>query len=200
MLDTDDINNIKSFKDEIEFISNVQNIVLDASKPFIKIPLKHTREPYDLIFSGHGQCGDRGRTIEKALRFSGFETRFFSVYSRDKTHIPQHIEEDGSGRNARSHALVEVKTSKGWVVVDTNERWLSLDIDNNPVSIEEWKNTKDKSNFKWLTKNQENMYWILHGDFIIIYGLYSGHGQFYPPYTPYIPDISLKTMIKGHLF
>lgn len=190
---------LKSFEEQVQFIRSIQRAVLDSSPEFIKIPNGQTREPNDLLSSGHGQCGDRGRTIEKALRFYGFEVRFFSVFSGDQTYIPDYILNDGSGKTTRSHALVEVKTSKGWMIVDTNEEWLSLDKKGDPLSIKAWKNTPNKESFEWHRDNKGQVYWILLGRFNIYYGLYSRHGRFYPPFTPYVPDINVQTMVKGYL-
>ena len=188
------------FENEIRFIRNIQDAVLDISPTLLKIPLRQTREPRDLLKSGHGQCSDRGRTIEKALRYHGFDVRFVSVFSRDKTFTPPETMAIDSGRDLRSHALIEVKTSKGWMFVDTNERWIALDADSNPVSLETWKNIKDKDSFKWSSENVGEIYWLIRRNFTIVYGLYTRHGLFYPPFTPYIPDINMQTMIKGHLF
>lgn len=191
---------IESFDDEIVFIRTIQDAVLDVSPILRKIPLKQTREPQDLLNAGHGQCSDRGRTIEKALRLYGFDVRFVSVFSRNKTFTPAETMAIDSGNDLRSHALVEVKTSKGWMFVDTNERWLALDAENNPVSLETWKNVKDKDAFTWSLGNIGGIYWLLRREFTIVYGLYTRHGLFYPPFTPYIPDMNISTMVKGHLF
>ncbi|MGB1077367.1 MAG: transglutaminase domain-containing protein [Bdellovibrionales bacterium] len=200
MLKSIDLKENPTFDEEIIYIQAVQDAVLDASELFLKIPLGQSREPQDLLSSGHGQCSDRARSIEKALKYSGFDVRFFSAFSSERTFIPEDIRKNSKERFLRSHALVEVKTSKGWLIVDTNDRWISLDAENNPVSAETWQNVKDKERFSWTNKNRGEIYWLLRGDFMIFYGLYSRHGLFYPPYTPYIPDINLQTMIKGHLF
>jgi len=191
--------NISSFSKEIQLIRDVQDAVLDASPTLLKIPLRQTREPQDLLDAGHGQCSDRGRTIEKALKYYGFDVRFVSVFSRNKTFIPPETMAIDSGNDLRSHALVEVKTSRGWMFVDTNERWLALDSEDNPVSLDTWKNVQNKDAFQWSPDNVGDIYWLLRREFTIIYGLYTRHGQFYPPYTPYVPDMNIQTMVKGHL-
>lgn len=189
----------RDFKREVLFIRHIQDAVLDASPTLLKIPLGQTREPQDLLDAGHGQCSDRGRSIEKALRYYGFKVRFVSVFSRDKTFIPPETMAIDSGNDLRSHALVEVLTQKGWMFVDTNARWISLDSQGEPISLEAWNNIDNKDAFVWDDENQGEIYWLLRRPFTIVYGLYTRHGQFYPPFTPYIPDINLPTFIKGHL-
>jgi len=187
------------FLEQISLIRDIQDAVLDVSPRLKKIPLGQSREPADLLKAGHGQCSDRGRTIEKALRMYGFTVRFVSVFSRDKTFTPPETMAIDSGTDLRSHALVEVLTDKGWLFVDTNERWIALDIDDNPVSLETWDNITNKDTFRWSQDNIGDIYWLLRRDFSIVYGLYARHGRFYPPFTPYIPDINLQTMVKGHI-
>ncbi len=191
---------IFSYQDEIQKIRDIQSAVLNVSPTLKKIPVRQTREPQDLLKAGHGQCSDRGRTIEKALRYSGFQARFVSVFSRDKSFIPPETLAIDGGQDLRSHALVEVQTSKGWLFVDTNDRWVALDEKGNPLSLKAWKNIQDKGGFQWSEENRGDIYWLLRRDFNIVYGLYTRHGLFYPPYTPYIPDINIPTFIKGHLF
>ena len=45
----------------------------------------------------------------------------------------------------RSHAAIEVLTKKGWLVVDPNHPWISIDALNNPLSINKIKHDIDNS-------------------------------------------------------
>lgn len=189
-----------SFRQEIQHIKDIQDSVLAISPLLKKIPVRKTREPQDLLDAQHGQCSDRGRTIEKALRYHGFDVRFVSIFSRDKTFTPKATLAIDSGHDLRSHALVEVKTSRGWMFVDTNARWIALSHEDNPVSLETWKHVQGKEGFKWVADNDGEIYWLLRKDYTIVYGLYTRHGLFYPPFTPYIPDVNLQTLVKGHFF
>jgi arylamine N-acetyltransferase len=72
----------------------------------------------DLYEAKRGLCYDRSRAIEKVLSHLGFEVRHAAVYSTKKT-----------GRLAafltpktQSHAVTEVKTEHGWLVIDSNRR------------------------------------------------------------------------------
>lgn len=187
------------FKEQIEDIRKIQDAVLTASPKLLKIPLRQPREPKDLLEIEHGQCSDRARSIEKGLRALGFKTRFAAIFSREKTFTPPATMAIDSGRDLRSHAIIEVLTSKGWLIVDTNSRWLSLDENNQPVSLATLQDLDDKPNLKWSKTNKGEFYWLFKGPFTYVYGLYSRHGLFYPPYTPYIPDINWSEFIIDNL-
>ena len=139
-----------TFERDLYIIRSVQYAVLSAAPHGDGIPFGRTREPADLLVAGTGMCYDRSRAIEKALRLSGFEARHVFLWRR------------GHG----SHAASDVLTVDGWVRVDSNEAWVSVDgPPPNPI----------------------------HGGIAII-GLYSQHGQFYPPFAP-IPDVSWRELV-----
>ena len=189
----------RNFSEEIKDIRHIQDAVLTASPQLLKIPLGQTREPADLLAIGHGQCSDRARSIEKGLTLAGFETRFASIFSRHKEFTPPATLAIDSGYDLRSHAVIEVLTEKGWLFVDTNARWISLDENGNPVSLKELQEKENKTGLKWDKQNVGDLYWIFKGPFSVTYGIYSRHGQFYPPYTPYVPDINWGEFIIENL-
>lgn len=121
------------FQAEIELILTVQDAVLDAAPVDEGLPFGSTREPADLVAAGHGLCYDRSRAIEKLLRLAGMETRHVAVYS---------TAEAGSALAALttpqvpSHAVSEVRTQRGWLLVDSNGRWISLTADGDPLAID----------------------------------------------------------------
>ena len=71
-------------------------------------------------------------------------------------------------RGHGSHAVSDVLTVDGWVRVDSNEAWVS--VDGPPPSP------------------------IYDG--VTIVGLYSQHGRFYPPFTP-IPDVNWRELHRN---
>ena len=137
---------------DLAIIRHVQRAVLDVAPLDTGIPYNQPREPADLLRSGAGLCYDRSRTIEKALRHAGFATRHVFLWRR------------GYG----SHAVSDVLTVDGWLRVDSNEAWVSVDgPPPNPI----------------------------YGGLAII-GLYSQHGRFYAPFTP-IPDVNWRELVGG---
>ena len=181
----------KSFEKELGIIRLVQKAVLDAIPVDAGIPHGHPREPTDLLLLGEGLCFDRSRFIEKALRHKGFETRHIAIYSTLDT---------GSALRSlltpqvSSHAVTEVRTSRGWLVVDSNEPWISLSKDYQPLSINGLSALNAGALEERLLSQPENF--IYGAGFTFIYGLYSRHGKFYPPYHNF-PDINVSEFAQN---
>ena len=172
-----------SYIEQLNLIKSIQHSVFVVASTDGGIDKKSTREPKDLYLNKAGLCFDRSRVIEKILRYYGFKTRHISIYS---TEVTKSVLRSLITPGIKSHALTEVKTSKGWLVVDSNKEWLSLDINSNPISISEIIKNK-----KIVTEKLLNSFpsFIYMKDFFVIYGLYSRHGMYYPPYN-IIPDIN----------
>jgi hypothetical protein len=176
------------FDDQIHAILAVQDAVLTIAPENVGIPLGEPREPRDLYEAKRGLCFDRSRAIEKILSHLGFEVRHAAVYSTKET---------GSRLKAfvtprtPSHAVTEVKTARGWLVIDSNRRWVGLTSGGAPVDLGKLQDIKlqdvESKQQTWDPQLKEAMSPILAGPFTYLYGLYSRHGRFYPPYTP-IPD------------
>jgi len=176
------INHLESdakFKDEIELINKIQqNAILNTLAGLGSIPQNMPREPKDIFLSNRGACVERSRLIEKSLRYFGFKTKHIAIYSTEKTNSSFR---SLITKNNRSHALTEVLTSKGWMVVDSTNIWVGLSIDNMPLDISQIQ----QKHTVYLKKPMED---ILNENFTFLYGVYSRHGKYYYPYT-FIPDI-----------
>jgi len=128
-----------------------------------------------------GLCYDRSRAIEKILTDLGFKIRHAAVYSTKNT---------GSWLKSLltprtpSHAVSEVKTERGWMVIDSNNRWIGLTRDGKPVDLAELRDG-NISQMTWDPRLKEHMSPIFEAPFSYVFGLYSRHGRFYPPYTPF---------------
>lgn len=172
-----------SYVEEISDIRKVQDAILDIAPVQLKIPLNARREPSDLLRLHHGFCYDRSRSIEKALRLLGFETRHIALYSTEGRSALSVL----TSANADSHSITEVRTSRGWLVVDSNDRWISLTRDGRPVPIESIPDFLSE----WDSINR-----IYTKRFTYVYGLYSRHGRFYPPMNP-IPDVNWREFMQN---
>jgi len=180
-----------TYEDEIDLILAVQDAVLRAAPVHDGIPLGKAREPKDLYEARAGLCYDRSRTIEKLLRLAGFETRHVAVYA---------VTENENALSAlltprgQSHAVTEVLTRRGWILVDSNRRWAGLSANGEPVSIAqvaERQAPPDRSD-----RIPDPIDPIFTADFTFVYGLYSRHGKFYAPYTP-IPDVNWAELLDN---
>ena len=180
----------RGFEEEVALILRVQDRVLAASPEERGIGLDRPRELQDLIRARHGACFDRSRAIETILRSYGFQTRHAAMYSTVET---------GSALRALatpdniSHALTEVKTSRGWMIVDSKTRWAGLTSDGQPLDLAAIRANPDR---KWNRNVPGRLPEIYAAPFTWVYGLYSRHGRFYPPYDA-VPDVNWSELAQN---
>ena len=178
-----------AFEDQVRAILAVQDAMLSLAPKNRGIPFDQPREPRDLYAARSGLCYDRSRAIEKILSHLGFEVRHAAVYS---------LGEAGSPLislltpRTDSHAVTEVKTSRGWLLIDSNRRWIGLTRSGELVDLGKLRKMepdRKTSRKTWDKRIKSKMSRILASPYTYIYGLYSRHGRFYPPYTP-VPDVA----------
>ena len=182
-----------TYKDELGFIISVQRSVLNIAPRNDGLPYAQKREPKQLYTAKTGLCFDRSRVIEKIFRYSGFETRHVSMFSKEETDsaIKSLITSGVS-----SHAVTEVLTKSGWLIVDSNAPWVSTDTNDQPVSIENIQLSLENSvHIKWDKEPPTSIY---VKPFTFVFGLYSRHGKFYPPYN-FVPDINYGEFVQNAL-
>jgi hypothetical protein len=79
-------------------------------------------------------------------------------------------------RGQASHAVTEVKTSKGWMLVDSNTEWIALTPQGEPVNADAvWQRYSDFAN---APEYLGYAWWAIRG-------MYSRKGHFYAPYVPF---------------
>lgn len=150
-------------------------------------------EPRDVFEAGKGLCYDRSRVLEKIYRAAGFETRHVALYSTAET---------GSALAAlltpgvSSHAVTEVRTRAGWLVVDSNAAWVSTDAADRPLDMTATQASAARdARIEWREPPPTSIY---IEPFTFVYGLYSRHGQFYAPYN-FIPDVHYGELLHNVL-
>lgn len=181
-----------TFEEELAFIESVQRAVANTAPQRSPIPYNHRREPADLVREQTGICYDRSRTLEKALRLAGLEVRHAALYSLDPmTSWFSILAALTTRRRLPSHAVSECLTLEGWLVVDSNQSWVSLDNDQRPVSLAEMRAAATDGAIDWREPPAELIY---RRPFVYVYGLYSRHGRFYPPFNP-IPDVNWRELL-----
>jgi hypothetical protein len=181
-----------TYEEELDFISVVQLASFDLVPNAGSIPKNQKREPKELYLAKVAGCSDRSRLLEKIFRYSGFKTRHIATYEKENTNSS--IKPFITPQN-KSHALTEVLTKKGWLVVESNYPWLSIDSENNPISIKKLQQSLDNSvDINW--KKPVKMDELIDKPFVFIYGVYSRHGRFFPPYN-FIPDINYGEFIQN---
>ena len=156
---------------QIAQIAAIQQAVLRHAPPGEGIPEGRRREPRDLWEHGQGACYDISRTLEKALRYRGYRVRHAALF--DQLWTP----------GSRSHAATEVQTLRGWLVVENTAPWLALDAGGNPWSF------RRSFPAAWQSPPPASVAEFYSRPFTVVYGLYSRHGRFFPPFSP-LPDFS----------
>lgn len=172
----------KTFSEEIAAIRKVQHLVLSLAPNGEPIPEFEDREPADLFRHRSGLCYDRSRTYDKVFTWLGMRTRHVWIL---------YPEEPGTGRSISvlrafftygtpTHAVTEVKTQRGWVLVDSNSAWISIDRSGEPVPAGDvYTRVGDFDVVPEYFKH----------NYIAIRGMYSRRGQFYRPFVPF-PELN----------
>jgi hypothetical protein len=172
-----------TFDEEIAMIRTVQEKILQKAPINRGIPPFESREPENLFRLGYGLCYDRSRSIEKALTFVGFRTRHvYVLYRAGKGFVPALLT-----YRQPSHAVTEVLTSRGWMLVDSNSAWIALTKNNLPVPADQvWRRVEE---FASLSEGMEKPAWVFRG-------LYSRKGSFYRPYIPF-PEANWNDLLSA---
>jgi len=176
-----------SFEQEIALIRKVQAVIFIRAPFGDGIPEYEEREPSDLMRAGHGLCYDRSRAFDKAFGYLGFESRHVYLLYKENQSLIGALFHYGQS----SHAVTEVKTSKGWLFVDSNTPWIALNRNGEPVNADD----------VWRRFNEfENAPTYLRDPWWAIRGMYSRKGHLYAPYVPF-PEFNwvdfLDWMVKG---
>jgi len=171
-----------SYEEELVLVREVQKRIFLAAPLGEPIPEYRDREPVDLINHGTGVCYDRSRTFDKIFAWLGFETRhvYILYLKHPRTQEPLSFWRAFFTYGAGSHAVTEVKTSHGWMLVDSNNPWISLNKSGEPVGADDlWRNPQQFDEMPAYFKQP----------YSAIRGMYSRRGQFYRPYIPY-PELN----------
>ncbi len=208
---------MKSFDQEVECIQSIQSEIfniINVQYNYSHLSCQYDKlqedeklnysdyEPKIYITENGGCCVLRSRFLEKALIYYGFETRHLAIYRANT------FKEILFSREIISHSTTEVKTSKGWMYVDSVDQFIGLTKNNNPITASDYKNIeKNKLKYQFVPHektelfisysnnfnewNDNNNIWNEKFNAYIIYGLHSRHGNFYWPKLKIdIPDIN----------
>lgn len=167
-----------TYAEEIALILFVQAQVIDRVPYGTPIPEYENREPKDLFKNLTGECYDRSRTFDKVFSWLGFEVRHVYILYPEAPDSGERLPfwRAFFTRGTMSHAVTEVKTSRGWVTVDSNSKWLSVTTDGSPIQVD--RIYENAGLFSEIPNYFNQPYWAIRG-------MYSRRGQFYRPYIPY---------------
>ena len=181
---------LHSFQEECALIESVLKGIHKTIAPYGQaIPYGQPREPKDVYINKGGSCYDMSRLVEKVFRSLGFKVRHVATYRLNGMNKMSALFKSGT----ISHSTSEILTRKGWMLLDPQTSTLALDPEGNPISIE--KIVKEKTVvFPAGTSDQRFDYY--QAPLIAVYGLYSRHGKFYPPFN-FIPNINWSEFFEN---
>lgn len=182
-----------SFEDQLSMVAAVQTAILEATPVEDSIPRRQPRELRHLVAGGKGLCFDRSRGIEQLLRFLGFEARHVAVYRVREGELPLKAL-FSPGRD--SHAVTEVRTHRGWMLLGSNPPWMAVDGNGDPLNAVEFALRRNRADLIRSERGVDTEYWLFSGTWVPIRGLYSRHGEFYPPYW-FRPDVNWLGLLRN---
>jgi hypothetical protein len=168
-----------SFEREVAFVSRVQDSIVKNFKGAFN-PNEKVGQVAFYFQNRAGVCYDKALLMEKIFLEYGFQIRHMYIYFRNDNLAIERT--DFFKKGLTSHAMLEVKTQKGWMVVATNGNWLGIDPQDNPLTIHDVRDQLKADNLKLKKPNYYGAYFFepfrIPSNFLITYGIYSRHGQF----------------------
>ena len=177
---------VATFDDQIATILTVQRAAAAAAPTPEPIPLRVSREPADVVREGKGFCYDRSRFIEKALLYAGLAIRHVAIYNPPKGWSQLHTL---LTPKVPSHAITEVRTSRGWLVADSLSAWMGLTADGRLLTADMISHDPALMHSTWDKRIEGTPSPNLNQPFFDYVGLYSRNGQLYWPYTRF-PNVN----------
>ena len=181
-----------TYIEELECVEAVQLSIFerypDVSDAFEKGVTAHGVADYDE--RGFGSCYDRAKLIEQTLRSYDFDVRRVALFERQSA--PWGYLKPG----IRSHALSEVKTSQGWLAVESIEPFIAIDEQWRPHSMGDLREGLKSGEFDDRTFGAAIPDDFFDGEFVFVYGVYSRHGYFFEPHLP-VPEVDWSSF-WGH--
>ena len=178
---------IDGFDAELKCVAAVQNSVFErfpsTKDAFQKGITGHRARDY--AERGYGSCYDRATLIEQALRHYDFEVRRVALYERQDR--PWNYLKPG----IRSHALSEVTTSRGDMVIESVEPMIGVDEDHDVYAIADVREGLHGGEIDDQTFGVDVPENFFDGDFVYAYGVYSRHGYFFEPHIP-VPEVDWR--------
>jgi hypothetical protein len=186
----------KSFDSELDFISKLQDVAILHIEQ-TEVPHKYFGDIEYYFKQRKGFCYDRAIFMEKIFKLFKFDFRHIYIYfpsmNQKETAISNFFK-----KGTKSHALLEVKTKKGWMLIETNCNWLGLKSNKELLTVESFNELKINQNTIDFYKNPSCgiPFWKRYNSFRYIYGFYSRHGDFFSR-SSIIPDINLKMLLSN---
>jgi hypothetical protein len=184
-----------SFDSEIAFLSTVQKNIFQSIRHEKISPNDFGNVSY-YFANRKGECYDRAVLMEKILISYGFEFRHVFIYYSPMRGTNETKGIDFFKPGTLSHAMTEVKTSKGWMAIESNTDCIGLGLDGNVLSVRAIERImKEKGTIELKTPCTSGLpFWKKYPNFNYAYGVYSRHGMFLKPHLP-VPGYNLRMLL-----
>lgn len=171
-----------NYNQQLTLIRSVQYAVW-ARSPFGKgIAPYENREPAALLRAGQGSCFDISRTYDKAFNYLGLKTRHVYLLFKEERSFPDAL----LRYQQSSHAVTEVKTSKGWLFVDSNSPWIAVTTAGEPINADTvWKRIDE---FDAPPPYLNEPWWAIRG-------MYSRKGHLYTSWAVPFPELNWSDFV-----
>lgn len=192
-----------SFESEVAFVSRVQDSVVKRVEHDPNFVYQNNQVGTVSLYHSvkKGSCYDRAILMEKIFSEYGFHFRHMYIfYSGDSTKTRL---TDFFRIGLASHAIFEIQTKKGWMVVGVNGNWLGLNERNEPITLNQVRDKleNNESDIHKKTTIGINFYetFLRPSDFKIVYGVYSRHGEFlHGPIENFLNNIGIPSFIPDY--
>lgn len=184
----------QSADNELAFISRIQDSVISQIQ-HTEIPHQAFGDVSNYFINRKGMCYDRAVLLEKFFSYYQFPFRHIYVYFGRNGEKPSFF--DFFKRRLSSHALLEVKTGKGWLTVGTNANWMGVSKGGQLLTIADIRKEAISAHLD-LKKPGGTIgitpFWKSGDDFRFVYGVYSRHGDFFNHSSR---NVSLSSIVPG---
>jgi hypothetical protein len=181
----------KDFNSELNFISTVHDSIIAEIK-HEEIPHTYFGDVSYYYNNRKGVCYDRSVLMEKMLSYYHFSFRHIYVYFGKGDQKPGVFAFFNKG--LPSHALTEVKTSRGWMLLGSNSNWIGIDSSGHPLTLALFRNQLQSKQLKLVKKSLTGLppFWTSQHNFRFIYGVYSRHGGLFSHQNGSIAAASMR--------
>lgn len=177
------------FTNQVKNIKKIVNLVINSTpqerSETIYIQNRQPRTAQNIVEAKSTICYDRSWLIETLAEQQGYPARRVFLLANTTSNFKPWI----FSRNVISHAMSEIHTEKGWVLVENQETWCGV-INETAISVADI--FRNKEILKQIPLKNKNH--ILYKNFNYYRGLYSRHGQLFEPYVPF-PEVRWKDLL-----
>jgi hypothetical protein len=167
-----------SFESQVRHVRWLQEESHERMHMAKAMPYDIHRSASNVLDFGGEWCYDFSYWYEEALRVAGLKTRHAALY-QDLGGFAKTI----ATSQGLSHANTEVKTAKGWMLVEPTINKIWLDALGMPLSAKAVEEQVADGSLRLDESELALLYPLYKNPYFVVYGLYSRHGHCYKPFN-----------------